>query len=370
MPAIHKTSIRKALRPRREPYWSRIRRGLYLGFRKIDGDSGAWVARVQHADRSKNYRSLGYVSDTLDFDAAKAAAESWFKMRESGVTDEVVTVEQACAEYVNDRRREKGEACAHDAMKRFERCVFGTPFGRRPLDKLGTEHIKQWREGLGLSPAASNRTLTTLKAALNLCVQNRRVDAARAIEWRSVRPLKGSDNRRTIFLDVEQRRALLAACGSAAVRDLVEGALLTGARPGELVNAVRGQYDAKQKTMMFCGKTGRRVVALSAQANALFAKLARSKLPNAYLFVRDDGSRWPHSGWDKYIKQAAREAGLPAETCLYVCRHTYIGQAIADGMNTLEIARQCGTSLAMVDRHYGSVALASVRERLDKVKMF
>ncbi len=33
------------------------------------------------------------------------------------------SVEAACREYVEDRRSEKNEACAHDAHKRFERTV-------------------------------------------------------------------------------------------------------------------------------------------------------------------------------------------------------------------------------------------------------
>ena len=155
MPQVHKSGVRKSLPARREPYWARIARGLYLGFRKLDADTGTWVARVQHEDRSKNYRSLGYVSDAFGFDEAKAAAEAWVRTAGSGVTDEVVTVEDACREYVTDRKREKGEATGHDADMRFRRTVYETPFGRRPLDKLRASHVKEWREGLELAPAAS-----------------------------------------------------------------------------------------------------------------------------------------------------------------------------------------------------------------------
>jgi hypothetical protein len=79
-----------------------------------------------------------------------------------------VTVADACRAYVIDRKREKGEATAHDAKQRFERTVYKTTFGDIALAKLRTPHIKSWRDGLKLSKPSANRTLTAFKAALNL----------------------------------------------------------------------------------------------------------------------------------------------------------------------------------------------------------
>ncbi len=206
-------------------------------------------------DGSRTIASLGYVSDAFGFDEAKAAAEAWFKNRESGVTDEVVTVEDACREYVTDRRREKGEATGHDAeCGSAARCTKRRSVAARSTS-CASSHVKEWREGLGLSPAASNRTLIALKAALNLAVTNRRVAASQAIEWASVKPIKGGNGRRDLYLDLGQRRALLASC-EGAVRDLIEAAMVTGARAGELVNATRSQFDARTGSMTFIGKTG------------------------------------------------------------------------------------------------------------------
>ena len=102
-----------------------------------------------------------------------------------------MTVEDACREYVVDRRREKGEATAHDAEMRFRRTVYESHFGRRPLAKLRSTHVKEWREALDLAPASANRTLAALKAALNLAVANRHVAAGQVIEWASVKHMKG-----------------------------------------------------------------------------------------------------------------------------------------------------------------------------------
>ena len=80
--------------PRREPYWgTRISRGKYLGFRKVDDDSGTWIARVREDGTGKQqYKALGWVRPNFDYEAAKAAALAWFKDAEAGVTRDVVTV--------------------------------------------------------------------------------------------------------------------------------------------------------------------------------------------------------------------------------------------------------------------------------------
>ncbi len=367
---IHLARVRNKLDPRPEPYWAApLAKGKFVGFRKIEGKPGAWVARYRGESLKQQYKALGYITEDFDFDQAKAAAEEWFKSLDAGIkTDEVVTVADACRQYVEDRRTEKGEATAHDAEMRFKRTVYGTAFGKRPLAKLRTIHIKQWRDELKLAPATSNRTLVALKAALNLAVVNRQVPASAAQEWRDVKPMKGAGNRRGLYLDLTQRRALLKAA-TGAVRDLIEAAMLTGARAGELVSATRKQFDARTSSMTFSGKTGTRTVPLSPAAVALFKRLAQSKLPTARLLTRDDGEPWGHSDWDELVREAATKAKLPKGVCLYTLRHSFVTTAIGDGMNTLEVARLVGTSVMMIEKHYGHLANKGARERLAKVEM-
>lgn len=366
---LHKVRVRTALEPRSEPYWGPpLGRGRVLGYRKIDADTGSWVARMRDEAGRKKYESLGYHSDTFGHEEARAAALKWFDGRDAGISDEVVTVADACRDYVKDRRRKKSEGCAHDAEKRFERTVFDTPFGALPVAKLRTPRIEEWREGLKLGKAASNRTLTTLKAALNLSVLNRRVHPVLAREWGDVKPYQNAGKRRTVYLDVKQRRALLERT-QGALSDLVEAAILTGARPGELVNALRSQFDARTRSMTFTGKTGTRTVPLSDAAVTLFARLAKSKLPAARLLMRDDGRPWAHSDWDMLIREAASAAKLPKGTCLMTLRHSWITQAITDGLTTLDVARLVGTSVQMIEQHYGHLVASAARERLARVAM-
>lgn len=367
---INKSRVRAALKPRREPFWAApLERGRYLGFRKIDEQRGSWIARLRDDAGVQHYRSLGWLSPTFEYDNAVQAARGFFAEHDAGVKIETrATVEIACREYVEDRRREKGDATARDAEARFERTVYDTEFGRIALDKLRTPHVRRWRDGLGLGKASSNRTLTALKAALNLAVSNRRVIAARQIEWADVKPHRGATRRRTLFLDLAQRRALIAA-SEGALRDLIEAAALTGARAGELVAATRAQFDARTGSITLSGKTGTRTVPLSPAALALFTRLAKGKTPRARLLVRDDGKPWAHSDWDELVRAAVEKAKLPTGAVLYTLRHSFITQALVDGLATLDVARLVGTSVTMIEKHYGHLVASAARERLERVVM-
>lgn len=366
--AIHKVGVRTTLDPRREPYWAPpLGLNQSLGYRKIGPGRGSWVARRKEGGKSR-YKALGPETGTFGFIEARAAALKWFADLDRGVSSDATTVSAACRLYVLDRQREKGKSCAQDAKGRFTRTVYDAPLGDRSLDKLRAPHIKAWRDGLDMSQASANRTLTALKAALNFAVANRLVTASAVQEWADVKPYKGASKRRDLFLDLKQRRALLRAA-KGALRDLIEACMLTGARAGELVNATRGQFDGRTDCMTFNGKTGRRTVPLSAPALIVFKRLAESKLPLARLFVRDDGKPWAHSDWDELVRDAATLAELPTGTCLYTLRHSFITQAIQDGMNILDVARLVGTSVMMIEKHYGHLVHSVARERLAKVVM-
>lgn len=358
---LHNKGVRASLPARREPYWGPpFETGRYLGYRKLE-DGGTWIARLRDDDGKQHYKSLG----VLEYDDAKAQAAEWFKAFDRGVTGEA-TVESACKEYVTDLENDGRTKAAHGTKKRFDRYVYGKPFGKTRLDKLRTSQLKSWRVEVGGSKSNQNRYMNSLKAALNLAVRNRRVSEAVAIEWRSIQQHKAADGRREIYLDLEQRRNLIAAC-KGPLKALVEAAALTGARPGELVALKRKDFDARTQTIKFHGKTGTRTVPLSPAAVGLFERLARSKLPNAALIDRGDGE--PFDRWAYEVKDAAAEAGLPKAVSLYVLRHSWITEALRSGMATLDVARLTGTSLPMIEKNYGHLVADSARERLAMVVM-
>ncbi len=367
--AIHLTSVRNGLSPRREPYWGApIEKGRYLGVRRLEDGTGTWIARLRDDDHKQRYRSLGQATRDFDYSRAKRQAETWFRDVDVGVSDQAPTVKEACREYVDNLRAEGRDITAQHAEKRFLHTIYGHLIGRVPLDKIRATQIRAWRNELGGVKSSKNRTMTWLKAALNFAVAEDRVNPSVAQQWKKVKPHKDADGRREIYLDLAQRRALLEACSGGA-RDLVEAAALTGARPGELANAIRSQFDARTGEMTFDGKTGKRKVPLSPAALDLFKRLAKSKLPSAHLFTSDDGKPWVNCAWTLPVREAAARAKLPKGTVLYTLRHSWITETLLAGMATLEVAKLSGTSLPMIEKNYGKLVTDVARERLAQITL-
>lgn len=67
---IDSVSARDKLKVRREPYWHRVAKGSYLGYRKmVTGPGGSWVARMLDEGTKQSYHSLGDFSGTYNAEA-------------------------------------------------------------------------------------------------------------------------------------------------------------------------------------------------------------------------------------------------------------------------------------------------------------
>lgn len=360
---IDKARVRNGLAPRREPYWGTpIGRGLFLGFRKLD-DGGTWIARQRDDDGDQKYKSLGRV-DAVPYEDAVKAAHAWAKQVGDGVdTSEVQTVADACRAYVANRRRAKGDANADDAEGRFRRAVFGKKavklekggtLGDLKLAKIRTAHIEDWLGKLDVSNASRNRTLATLKAALNFAVKSRYIDAGRAIEWTQAEAYEVT-TRRELYLDRKQRAALVAKVADDA-RPFVRALCLLPLRPGALAAAKVSDFDAKQAGLFiraFDKKHSGRTIPLSRDAVELFKEQARRKTPGAPLIARADGSHWDRHSWKKPLRSAAIAAKLPEGTCAYTLRHSVITDMFVGGMDALTVLKMAGTSMDIIEKHYG-----------------
>lgn len=382
---LHKRAARDALKPRREPFWGpQLAAGQHVGLRKMPDPEKpgevtalAWIARYRDSTTGvRSYKSLD-AAVTPDGDggyhAACAEAGKWFKLLARGVkTDEVKTIADACALYVERRRKAKGDdACAHDAEMRFKRTVSSDKrFSTTELTKVTADLVRHWRDRLTLKPAAANRTMTALKAALNFAAREGYAPAELLGDLRRVEPVPDKrlpkQKRRDLYLTRPQRVKLLGAA-KGAIRDLIEAAALTGARAGELVNATVEQFEPGHKRMTFTGKTGtREKVPLSPAAVKLFKRRAEGKAPTDLLLTRDDGQKWQHSDWDDLVREAAAAAGLSTErgkgVCLYTLRHSYITDAINAGNSMLAVAEAVGTSPTMIAKFYGKSTDAAQKQ--------
>jgi integrase len=373
---ITTVTAREALKPRHTPYWHRVRKGCYLGFRKVSSTSpGAWLARFRNEDTNKQQlHSLGrfeHLPANERFDAALQEAGAWFRHMGTGGSGEAVTVRRACEEYVAELRQKGRTSAADDAAGRFRRWIYpNEKLASTLLLKLTPKAVSDWRAGLAgtkvipqdkekpatkpRSASAVNREMTALRAALNLALENGHVTSDHA--WKAkLRPIENADRQRGVYLDLDQRRRLIAAA-QADIAPFLRALSMLPLRPGALAALTAGSFD-KRLNALTIGKDkngGDRTITLPASTAAFFAEQCKDKLPAAPLLARSDGVAWDKDTWKGPIKDAVKAAGLPLEATAYALRHSVITDLIAlHKLDTLTVAQLAGTSLAMIEKHYG-----------------
>ncbi len=378
---LDRVDVRNKLPLRRDPYWHRISEGRYVGFRHMTkGSPGTWLARA-YGDAGYAYETLGDFATLPEgerYDAARKAAEEWFQHLDMGGSTEPQSVKGACEAYIDMLRTESGEAPALDAEGRLRRMVYDDPIAKIQLSKLTPRHVADWKKRMLASPeprtgkeeraarGSFNRNATSFRAALNLAFGRRVVasDHAWAVE---LKPLEDAGNRRTGYLDHVERRKLVKGA-SLEAQPLFRTLNMLPMRPGE-VAALRVDYlKAGQRVLEIPGgKTEARIIPLTDEAVAHFKACAKGKLPAAWLVSRADGSQWKKEAWRDEIKDAAKKAKLPRATVAYTIRHSVITDLVTGGLDLFTVATIAGTSIVMIQKHYGHLQREHARAALEKL---
>jgi site-specific recombinase XerD len=364
---ISKLGERNRLKPRREPYWRRLSPGRFVGYRvPEDGSPGGWIARLYDpAARKQAHKALGTFADFAAgerFGEAKNAAEAWFKHITGGGERRDPTIQDVADAYSKPRP---------EAAARFARTLADTELAAVRLSQLSARQLRTWRESLSdrYAPATVNRELVPLRAALNAAW--REGFAISPAVWSdALRPARGADRKRTLYLDRKQRRALIDAA-TEEIQPLLEALCLVPLRPGAMAALKVASFEGRTRTLSIGTDKGGapRQLVLPKETAALFARQTEGQKVEAWLFRRSDGGQWLRDAWDYYIKRAAAAAGLPAETVAYTLRHSTITDLIAGGLDALTVARLSSTSLEMIDRHYGHLLARTAERGLAKLKL-
>ena len=224
--------------------------------------------------------------------------------------------------------------------------------------------VEKSRRGSALSGASINRPLALLRHLLRLAHE----------EWEALPAvprirLEKEAQGRLRWLTPEEATKLLTKCReqkNPALVDLVELALYTGMRQGELLELTWGRVDrARGVVLLEITKSGRRrEVPLNSPADAILARRAPAAQADALVF----GSR----SWDAFRKswEAALEAGQLGDFHFHDLRHTFASWAVQRGVTLPELKDLLGhATLAMVMRyaHLAPEQLRSAVSRLDDV---
>jgi integrase len=387
---------RLKLTVRSEPYWRAITEGCHLGYYK-GARGGNWIARHRSLQGGYLKRRLGAADDVADGDGvaflsykqAQDAALAWFTGAGDSSPGGPYVVATALDDYLADYRRRGGKA-----LRTTEISVdaFIRPrLGETPIGELTAKIIRGWHAHLAeASPrlrtrkaagkqnvrevdagdpdatrrrrATANRVLTVLKAALNHAFQEGKIGSDEA--WRRVKPFREADAAKVRYLDSAEAQRLVSAADP-AFRPLVQAALLTGCRYGEITAFRVADFDRVAGTVMVrSAKSGKpRHVVLTEDGIGLFEAHIADKLSAALVFARPDGKAWGKSHQHRPLREACEGAKIEPAASFHVLRHTYATMLLRAGAPLPVIAANLGhADTRMTERHYAHLAPSYVAD--------
>jgi integrase len=393
-------TAREKLKARGRPYYRALDPGLHLGYRK-SAAGGKWVMRLYVGNGAYKVETIGVADDKADADDGEVVLNFGQAQKEArkkhvehariakGLpADGRYTLAHCLKEYLAYLEAERKSA--PDARQRL--ALILPALGDVVCAELTKEQITAWRDGLASTAprrrtkngveqqyrafdpndaeqqrrrrAATNRIMTILRAALNRGWRAGRIPSDDA--WRRVERFKSVDAARVRYLSLDECRRLVNA-SQGEFRDLVCGALATGARYGELAALEVRDFNPDAGTLhVRRTKSGKaRHVVLNDEGIALFRRLAAGR-PGVELMLRKaDGERWGKSNQQKLMAAACAAARIDPPASFHVLRHSFASLSVMAGAPLIVIAKNLGhVDTKMVERHYGHLSASYVADEI------
>jgi integrase len=378
VPDLSRKRERERLAVRHTPYFQRIGRGAFLGFRR---EPDTWSVRFRSRDGKQTHRFLG---GPLEFDEAKREAEGWVaKLAGSAVRSvKRARVRDATEAYLADLRRHGRMDTARENESRFRTVLYEDILADLALDAVTRDDFLEWRDRLleGRQPRTVNRHARAVMAALNQAVELGYLGNPAAWKLKALSGDVEEGGETAVFLDATQRKAVIAAASPAMARFL-RGLELTGARPKELATTVVADFTGQ--TLRLAHRKGRpaklrpRHVLLAPDGIEFFNEQCKDRLPGAPLFTEDGETSWRRHIWAREMRAAIAKHNEGAQgksristtASAYSFRHARISELLQlYGVDPLTVAAQTGTSLAMIEKAYLRFIPSEMQEKLAAVK--
>ena len=383
-------SARARLAQRAEPYWRSMSEGLAIGYRR-GSKGGTWTARHYSADTGRRFESLGTADDVCDADGvmvlnfgqAQAKAREWFAALANPVLAPL-TVKACLADYLDYiEGQKKGAQVTRSQIQAHIVPVLGDI----ECAKITTKQIQSWLRDLANSPAKSrngkprpmdksdpeairrrrssaNCILITLRAALNRAWRAGSIASDTA--WRRVEPYEDVDSARTRHLAVAEAQRLINAAPQ-DFRKMVQAALVTGARYGELCRLTVQDFNPDAGVVSVrTSKSGRpRHIVLTSEGVGLFRSLATGLPSDALLLTRASGAAWKTSDQFRPMGVPCAAARIAPPIGFHGLRHTWASLAVMNGTPLMVVARNLGHSdTTMVEKHYGHLTSSYITQAI------
>jgi integrase len=399
---LSETEAKKPRKPKTELESKSFKDGAIYLFKRADYKKPTWFCRV------KVPGAKGYVSQstkTTDEHAAYKFADDLFHKAlvrvASGQEINSKKVSVAIKEFVaHIEVAEKNRATTVTRVQFLNRTV--EFFGGMRLKEINTKTLSELNDWIRknskngeLSTNTVKRYSTDLKQFFNWCLSLSYIDVAPSFP-----KLKTQVVRRPHF-DLKdynkltrQLREFVKSEYPWIVRDrtmLVNYVLIlanTGIRVGEARNVkwrdireIPPPKDSNQPAdvaLFVTGKTGpREVVARTPEVKTYFKRILElrtkelGKKPDNddYVFCNRDGT--PIGSFKKSFSALLKSAGVETDShgnkrTIYSLRHTYATFRLQEGVHQFVLAKNMGTSVAMLEKHYGHTSNVASAAELTK----
>lgn len=406
----------------RGPYFERIRRGLSLGYFKPRSGPGNWWVRVAERERAIKkvfavaddeggedvYKSRGLplYTHAEAIQQAQAAAKIASAARRRGATTSPVNsaLEEATAyRYLNATPssytvgdlladhalglKNAGKVASGQAVAKAAAGPLFSMIASRRVAQIRGSDLLAWRDSIAASAPLRrhsgsaqlqampkeadaqarrrrrvrvNRLITDLRAARNRVTS--RVDwlpAETALEFAKLEKFDDVGRGKVRPLDADEVSRLLASCGTPAFRDLVLGALLTGARYGEMIRLRVGDFRREDGKLHFDQtkdeQEAGRDVALSLEGIEHFLRLTNGREPHELVFPG-----WRAGAQCRPMREAVEAAALsnfPFRPTFHSLRDTFATALLRSGVRLEIVSKILGhSSVALTEKHYAKFA--------------
>ncbi|TYR31149.1 site-specific integrase [Mesorhizobium microcysteis] len=394
---LESRAARTKLAVQAKPYYRAIGPGLNIGYRK-NKKGGKWVARFYVGDKEYRLEAVADADDMLDADGENILdfwqAQDRARQMQADLSGETVkvakriTVKEAVDDYIE--WMEGNRKSAQDARYRADALILPA-LGDKLVDKLTAKEIRSWlrkvaetpprvRSKKGAQPkfrelddspeairrrkASANRTLTVLKAALNRAWRDGSTPSDS--QWRRVEPYQSVDAARARYLTVAEAQRLVNASDH-AFRLLVQGALQTGARYGELAALTVADFNPDVGTVTIReSKAGKaRHVVLTDEGRDYFLSATAGRAGDELMFPNHAGEPWQKSQQARPMIEACERAKIKPAIGFHGLRHTWASLAVMNGVPLMVVARNLGhADTRMVEKHYGHLAPSFIADAI------
>jgi integrase len=353
---------------RKRPYFETVEYRVLLGYRRTKG-AGTWVVRVTR-DGSDWTKAIGKADD---FEEAVLGilthSQAWDEAKKVANTGKPVsgnTVEAALDRYKDDLESRGGDL---GNIVRV-RAHLTDELAKKAVGSLTKADLTAWRDDLKhkLKAASVNRTMTALRAALNLAADDSDGRIANREAWKSgLKAIGGAGKARNVILDESDVRTVIGAAyrDSDEFGEFVELAAVTGARTSQLEKLQGENVQAdftdprtrkrQPRLMMPVSRKGTGEKKVTHRPVPIPASLAdRLAGRTGTLLKRSDGKSWAKINVPHYFDDVVEgvKFNSKSKVTMYGLRHTSIVRQLLANVPIRVVAALHDTSVKMIEQNY------------------